>query len=296
MNKKRFIFTLIIAAAILAGIGICVFLCVIAETPWYILLICALVTVVFSNLNFHSYKGDSEENSLMAFKEYCNKREIFCENVCIGTMRSFFEKEKILSHAMLLFYDDKIKVILKKRLHISSYDIFYNDIEKVTLADNVEIILQWQNYKFVVDIILFESDILKFFKEKCKCEQFDDSKMFVQAKERTWTAYEFEYCKKHGAPKKLAKKGWGYWLTDSLLVSPDFDDVFFDQYYKYLKTPYSPDGSNRFDEFGMNYYSKEMTQKIIEQLNEDKPKEYQTLVEWLQKAADQYNGFYFCGI
>ena len=71
MNKKRFIFTLIIAAAILAGIGICVFLCVIAETPWYILLICALVTVVFSNLNFHSSKGDSEENSLMAFKEYC---------------------------------------------------------------------------------------------------------------------------------------------------------------------------------------------------------------------------------
>ncbi len=237
------------------------------------------------------------------FKKYCQKKGILCKNISIGTMRVFKEASKHLCDAMLVFYPDKIKLVYKQKLKFSSRDILYNDVKQIIVMKDKHkyhsLIVLWQNYKFVVDIISYADDITEFFKDKCPYKNFDYSRIFIPESEHFvggTCCYEFQYCKKNGSQEKMAKKGWGYWLTDSLLVSADFDDVFFDQYFKYLKTPYSPDGSNCFDEFGMNYYSKEMTQKIIEQLNEDKPKEYQTLVEWLQKATDQYNGFYFCGI
>ena len=49
------------------------------------------------------------------------------------------------------------------------------------------------------------------------------------------------------------------------------------------------------DIFGMKYYGAELIKPIIEKLIRVKPKDYEILVEWLNKA-EAYTGFYILGL
>ena len=121
--------------------------------------------------------------------------------------------------------------------------------------------------------------------------------MFIPCSEKQGSAYfEFQYCKKEWNIKKLLKKGFSFWEKDSLLVHVDSDRDFFENYGVYLETPDSPYGTQILDPYGVNYYTKEQTFVIIEQIKIDKPQEFDVLVTWLEKATTEHNGFYFLGI
>ena len=120
--------------------------------------------------------------------------------------------------------------------------------------------------------------------------------MFIPCLERQGSAYfEFQYCKKEWNVKKILKKGYSFWEKDSLLIHIDSESDFFNSYSNYLDATNSHDGMMELY-FGVNYYTKEQTSIIIEQIKRDKPQEFETLVAWLEKAATEYNGFFFLGI
>ena len=47
--------------------------------------------------------------------------------------------------------------------------------------------------------------------------------------------------------------------------------------------------------YGINYYSPQETANIIEKLKKNKPKDYEFLLQWLEKS-EEFNGFYILGI
>lgn len=107
--------------------------------------------------------------------------------------------------------------------------------------------------------------------------------------------YEFQFCRASGSIAKL-RKSIQPWQDDSLVVSIDKEDRFAELYGRYLEHPKSPGRRNALDWYGVNYYSAEQTEKILAQLREDRPEAYETLALWLEKAAEEYNGFFFLGI
>ena len=121
--------------------------------------------------------------------------------------------------------------------------------------------------------------------------------MFIPCSEKQGSAYfEFQYCKKEWDIKKILAKRHSFWEKDSLLVHIDGDKDFFDNYGDYLNAPNSPEGTQEFDLCGVNYYTKEQTYVIMEKIRNDKPQGFEALVAWLEKAATEYNGFFFLGI
>ena len=120
--------------------------------------------------------------------------------------------------------------------------------------------------------------------------------MFIPCSEKQGSAYfEFQYCKKEWNIKKLLKKGYSFKEKDSLLVHVSSDSDFFKNYADYLNSSNSPDGMMELY-VGVNYYTKEQTSVIVEQIKKDKPQEFETLVAWLEKAVTDYNGFFFLGV
>ena len=123
--------------------------------------------------------------------------------------------------------------------------------------------------------------------------------MFTYIKKRDTSAYyEFQYCKEDQPPEILVTPeyyGKHHFLPDSLLIYID-DERFFPLYIDYLTPTHSPDGSGRFSAYGVNYYDRDQTKKMIARISADKPLQYKILVDWLGKAAHEYNGFYFLGI
>ena len=47
--------------------------------------------------------------------------------------------------------------------------------------------------------------------------------------------------------------------------------------------------------WGINYYSREKAELIIERVKKEKPLDYQILLSWLEKV-NEYIGFYVLGI
>lgn len=86
------------------------------------------------------------------------------------------------------------------------------------------------------------------------------------------------------------------WKNDSLYVYIDDDSIFYDEYshifdcgtYNNLKT-------GRVDLHGINYYAPTFTDSIIKKINNEKPTDYEILIEWLNKSKS-YNGFYILGL
>ena len=110
---------------------------------------------------------------------------------------------------------------------------------------------------------------------------------------------EIQYCKlKRSADRKriVSVHAVECWKEDSLYIADDDWETFLDAYgemitggtYNNLQTGY-------LDGYGINYFSPRQTESIIEQLKEEKPQEFQTLLTWLERG-EQYNGFYILGV
>lgn len=128
-----------------------------------------------------------------------------------------------------------------------------------------------------------------------------EEKMFiddVRRKKLGGTAYfEFQFCKKTGSVRELAKgKPYRPWLEDSLYFYVDYDEIFFREYGEYFSSPTTPNGEHRFDYYGINYYTKEQAEDILKRIKADAPPESPALISWLENAAQEYNGFFLLGI
>ena len=132
-----------------------------------------------------------------------------------------------------------------------------------------------------------------------KLMKYEENGIFLpisQKKSGTSAYYEFQYCKKDMPTDVLVKEGYGYWQEDSLLVHIDDDARLFENYLSYLSPTHAPNGTSDFCYFGVNYYTKEETAKILKRLEKDKPPYSEPLIKWLAGAAEEYNGFFFLGI
>jgi len=87
-----------------------------------------------------------------------------------------------------------------------------------------------------------------------------------------------------------------HWQNDSLYVYVD-DIGTFDQEYSHIFNDgtYNNLKSGAVDIFGINYYKPSLTDSIIEELNKEKPMDYEALIAWLI-TSKSYNGFYILGI
>ena len=121
--------------------------------------------------------------------------------------------------------------------------------------------------------------------------------LFLPCRVRWGTAwFEFQYCKTEASLKKILDHPQQHWMSDSLIVYLDDQERLLDAYLPYLEHPESPDGSGTFCYYGINYYTKERTAQMLEQIRADRPEDCDILIPWLEKAASKYNGFYLLGI
>lgn len=72
--------------------------------------------------------------------------------------------------------------------------------------------------------------------------------------------------------------------------------MFVENYSEILNDgTYNNPETGLFDIYGCYYYNKNAVGKIINKIIEEKPKDYDKFLEWLE-VAKSYNGFYFLGI
>jgi len=123
-----------------------------------------------------------------------------------------------------------------------------------------------------------------------------NGKIFIPAskkKKGSSAYYEFQYCK---VKEDRNCSHYTYWAKDSLLMHIDFDSIFFKFCLPFFQDPISPDKSNTFCCYAPNYYTRERTAQIIEELKASDLTDKDTLITWLSRAVEEYNGFYFLGI
>lgn len=96
-------------------------------------------------------------------------------------------------------------------------------------------------------------------------------------------------------PKKIvAVSSIHNWELDSLYV--DCECEFDSEYGSILDCGiYHNLKKGPVDIYGINYYSPSTIEPIMERLNNEKPRDYEVFLNWLDKAK-QYNGFYVLGI
>ena len=116
---------------------------------------------------------------------------------------------------------------------------------------------------------------------------------------RLYPFVELQYCKMRRG-KKLKKlvsiRSIKSNQEDSLYISSDDMYEFFDCYSGIIKNGvYNNMRSGYIDLYGINYYSPDQTQDIISRLEQEKPKDYSDLLEWLKRGIS-YNGFYILGV
>lgn len=87
-----------------------------------------------------------------------------------------------------------------------------------------------------------------------------------------------------------------HWKDDSLYIFGDDLDLFYQNYGDIITGGVYNNGERGpMDLCGINFYSREQTNEIMERLAEEKPPEHQILCRWLQ-AGEQHLGFYLLGV
>ena len=110
---------------------------------------------------------------------------------------------------------------------------------------------------------------------------------------------EIQFCR---LPKKtkveiiIAVDSIRHWLDDSLYVSGDDYNAFFEEYdYIFDGGIYNNLETGTIDPYGITYYGSNLIGTIIAKLLEVRPTDYEKLIEWLN-IAKKYNGFYTLGV
>lgn len=106
---------------------------------------------------------------------------------------------------------------------------------------------------------------------------------------------ELQFCSlPKGTPIETLVNSDVHWQDDSLYV--DDENKFYKEYSSVFDCGvYNNLSSGTVDVYGLNYYSPEKTDIIIDKLGREKPCDYQMLLDWLKKSKE-YNGFYILGI
>ncbi len=87
-----------------------------------------------------------------------------------------------------------------------------------------------------------------------------------------------------------------HWENDSLYVSGDDMNLFYEQYKNIITGGVYNNGKNGvMDLYGINFYSREKADLIIKGIEDEKPQEYEILLRWLKSGTD-YIGFYILGM
>lgn len=87
-----------------------------------------------------------------------------------------------------------------------------------------------------------------------------------------------------------------HWMDDSLYVHLDDIAQLIEEYSDLFAHSLRNDLTNGgFDIYGINYYSPQQIDGLIEALGKARPTDHEVLAEWLIQAKN-YNGFYILGI
>lgn len=96
--------------------------------------------------------------------------------------------------------------------------------------------------------------------------------------------------------KLVAVSSITHWQNESLYIYINDENVFYQEYSHIFDCgTYNNLKSGTVDIYGINYYSPSFIDSIIGKILEDKPTDYEVLIEWLTKSK-AYNGFYILGI
>lgn len=110
---------------------------------------------------------------------------------------------------------------------------------------------------------------------------------------------EMQYCRmEQGTPIKkiVSVDAVKHWRDDSLYIDGDCTDQLQAQYGSiFTGGTYNNLKSGKMDVWGINYYSPEQVEKMIDLIKEKKPQEYETVLLWLERAKE-YNGIYILGV
>ena len=110
---------------------------------------------------------------------------------------------------------------------------------------------------------------------------------------------EIQYCTKNLPLKDLLNiKNIDNWKEDSLFVevSTQTEKLFNNFYEPLLKNANLANDAKGFDYYGINYYTKEQTISIYNQIKENiNLPDRDVFLNWLQLAIKQFNGFYILG-
>lgn len=83
-------------------------------------------------------------------------------------------------------------------------------------------------------------------------------------------------------------------MNNSLYV--DDENEFYSEYSHIFDCgTYNNMKNGIVDIYGINYYAPSQIEMLQSRILEDKPAEYEVMVQWLE-CAKQYNGFYILGI
>ena len=105
---------------------------------------------------------------------------------------------------------------------------------------------------------------------------------------------EMQFCKLPVGTKIVKIRNIENWGNDSLYINnvdefyQEYSDIFDCGIYNNLE-------QGVVDIFGINYYSYDLIDLIINKIKNKKPREYDALIQWLNNAK-RYNGFYILGI
>ena len=110
---------------------------------------------------------------------------------------------------------------------------------------------------------------------------------------------EIQHCKLPESTKLekiISVKEVSHWENDSLYVSGDDMNLFYEQYKDIITGGVYNNGKNGvMDLYGINFYSREKADLIIKGIEDEKPQEYEILLRWLKSGTD-YLGFYVLGL
>lgn len=85
------------------------------------------------------------------------------------------------------------------------------------------------------------------------------------------------------------------WRDDSLYVFGDDSELFYKHYKNIFNNGVYPNlKRGEIDWAGINYYSPEQVEEMVKSIENNKPKNYKIILEWLNKAKE-FNGVYILG-
>ena len=110
---------------------------------------------------------------------------------------------------------------------------------------------------------------------------------------------EIQYCrlaKGTSIRKIVSVDAISHWKDDSLYICGDDMERFYQHYGDIITGGiYNNGDCGPMNLWGINFYSRDQANNMIERLAEKKPPEYQILCRWL-RAGEQYLGFYLLGV